>query len=231
MQHILMQNDNEVNTQGSGKMNNIGLAKREGWDTTDVMACGDDYSVDDAAVVMMDLWHEYADRFEAHLIELVEQTETTEIEDNGSMLIRKFSNYPARPVLRPGFCMATQGSLLDRAWNQWAEHVEEIFKALRDSLARGKQTEGNQKFFSTGDDTTSGVQGLCMGMEHSPKTTALILRALLHKRGVDRGTGASNIDSDELADGIEKLGLESRIYSGSSGRIEELATRLKLEQA
>ena len=106
---------------------------------TDVMACGEDYTVDDAAVVMMDLWHEYADRFEAHLIELVEQTETTAIEeDDGSMLIRKFSNYPSRPVLRPGFCMATQGSLLDRAWNHWAEQVEGIFTNLRDSLARGE---------------------------------------------------------------------------------------------
>lgn len=225
-----MQNDNEVNTQGSGKMNNTGLPKREGWNVTDVMACGEDYSVDDAAVVMMDLWHEYADRFEAHLIELVEQTETTEIEeDDGSMLIRKFSNYPARPVLRPGFCMATQGSLLDQAWNQWAEHVEEIFTALRDSLARGKQTEGHQKSFSTVDDKAPGVQGLCMGMDHPPKSIALILRALLRMSGVDRGPSASKTGSDELA-GIEKLCLESGTYSGSRGRMEELAIRLKLEQ-
>ena len=212
-------------------MNNTGLPRREGWNVTDVMACGDDYSIDDAAVVMMDLWHEYADRFEVHLIELVEQTETTEItEDDGSMLIRKFSNYPARPVLRPGFCMATQGSLLDRVWNQWAERVEEIFTALRDSLARGKQTEGPQKLFSTVDDKAAGVQGLCMGMDHSPKSVAFSLRALLHINGADRGPGASKTGSDELADGIEKLCHESGTYSGSRGRMEELAVRLKLEQ-
>ena len=230
MQHILMHNDNEVNTQQSGKMNNSGLPKREGWNVTDVMACGDDYSVDDAAVVMMDLWHEYADRFEAHLIGLVEQTETTKIEeDDGSMLIQKFSNCPPRPVLRPGFCMATQGSLLDRAWNQWAGHVEEIFTALRDSLARGKQTEGHQKFFSTVDAKAPGVQGLCMGMDHSPKSIAPILRALLHISGVDRGPGALKTGSDELADGIEKLCLEGGTYSGSRGRMGDLAIRLKLE--
>ena len=79
MQHMPMQNDNEVNTQGSRKMNNIGLPRREGWNTTDVIACGDDNSVDDAAVVIMDLWHEYADRFEAHLIELVEESKGTEM--------------------------------------------------------------------------------------------------------------------------------------------------------
>ncbi len=226
-----MQNDNEVNTQVSGKMNDIGLSKREGRNATDVMACGDDYSIDDAAVVMMDLWHEYADRFEAHLTELVEQTEMTDIEeDNGSMLIRKFWNYPARPILRPGFCMATQGSLLDRAWNQWAEHVEEIFTALRDSVARGKQTEGNQKFFFTVDEKAPGVQGLCMSMNHSPKSIASILRALLHINGVVGGTGASKINSDELADGTERLCLASGTYSGSSGRIEDLVIRLKLEQ-
>lgn len=212
-------------------MNNTSLPKREGWNVTDVMACGEDYSVDDAAVVMMDLWHEYADRFEVHLIELVEQTETTAIEeDDGSMLIRKFSNYPPRPVLQPGFCMATQGSLLDRAWNQWAEHVEGIFTALRDSLARGEQTQGHQKFFSTVDDETLGVQGLCIGMDHPPKSIALILRTLLHIRGVDRSLGASKTGSDELADECEKLCLDSGTYSGSRGRIEGLAIRLKLEQ-
>ena len=158
MQHIVKQNDNEVNTQGSGKMNHISLPKREGWTTTDVMACGDDYSVDDAAVVIMDLWHEYADIFEAHLVESVEQTETTEVqEDDGSMLIQKFSNYPTRPVLRPGFCMATPGSLLGRVLNQWSELVEEIFSALRDSLGRGKQPEEDQKFFSIVDDINPGV--------------------------------------------------------------------------
>lgn len=211
-------------------MNNIGLPVREGWNTTDFMACGNDYSVEDAAVVMMDLWHEYADRFEAHLIELVEQTEATEVEeDDGSMLIRKFSNYPARPVLRPGFCMATQGSLLDRAWDQWAERVEEIFTALRDSLARGKQTEGDQEFFAV-DDIVPGVQSLRMDMNHSPRSIALILRALLHIRGVDRRSGGSDTDLDELADGIEKLCLESSTYSDSRGLIKEMAIRLKRER-
>lgn len=212
-------------------MNNTGLPKREGWNVTDVMACGQDYSVDDAALVMTDLWHEYADMFEVHLIDLVEETETTAItEDDGSSLIRKFSNYPARPVLQPGFCMATQGSLLDRVWNQWAEHVEGIFSALRDSLARGEQTEGQQKFFSNVDDETLGVQGLCIGMDHRPKSIALILRTLLHTRGVDRDRGASKTGSDELAHGIEKLDLERGACNGSKGQMEELAVRLKLEQ-
>ena len=209
-------------------MNITGLPKREGWNVTDVMACGDDYSIDDAAVVMMDLWHEYADRFEAHLIELVDETQTTEIEeDNGSMLIRKFSDYPARPVLRPGFCMETQGSLLDRAWNQWAEHVEEIFTALRDSLARGKQPEEHQRFLPTVEDKANGVQGLCRGVDHSKKSIAFILRALLHMSGVDSGTDASKTGSDEPTDGIERLCLESGTYSGSRGHIQELAIRLK----
>ena len=212
-------------------MNNTSLPKREGWNVTDVMACGEDYSVDDAAVVMTDLWHEYADRFEVHLIELVEQTEMTPIEeDDGSMLIRKFSDYPARPVLRPGFCMATQGSLLDRAWNQWAEHVEGIFRALRDSLARGEQTEGHQKSSSTVDEKAPGVQGLYIAMDHPPKSIASILLTLLHMSGVDRVPGASKTSSDELADGIEKLDLESGTYNGSKGRMEGLAIRLKLEQ-
>ena len=212
-------------------MNNISLPKREGWNVTDVMACGEDYTVDDAALVMTDLWHEYADRFEVHLIELVEQTETTPIEeDDGSMLIRKFSNYPARPVLQPGFCMATQGNLLDRAWNQWAEHVEGKFKALRDSLARGEQTEGHQKFSSTVDEKAPGVQGLCIGMDHPPKSLASILLTLLHISGVDKGPGASKADSDELADRIEKLDLESETYNGSKVRMEGLAIRLKLKK-
>ena len=212
-------------------MNDTGLQRREGWNVIDVMACGEDYSIDDAAVVMMDLWHEYADRFEVHLIELVEQTETTPIEeDDGSMLIRKFSNYPARPVLQPGFCMATKGSLLDRAWNQWAEHVEGIFKALRDSLARGEQTEGHQKSISIGDKKTPGVQGLYIGMDHPPKSIASILLTLLRISGVDRGPGVSKTGPDELADEIEKLRLEGGTYNGPKGRMEGLAIRLKLEQ-
>ena len=212
-------------------MNNTGLPIREGWNVRDVMACGEDYSVDDAAVVMMDLWHEYADRFEVHLIELVEQTEMTPIEEeDGSMLIRKFSNYPARPVLPPGFCMATQGSLLDRAWNQWAEHAEGVFKALRDSLARGEQTERRQKFSFTVDEKAPGVQGLCIGMDHPPKSLASVLLTLLHIGGVDRGLGVSKPGPDELADGIEKLDLENGTHNGPKGRTEGLAIRLKLEQ-
>ena len=197
----------------------------------DVMACGEDYSVDDAAVVMMDLWHEYADRFEVHLIELVEQTEMAPIEEeDGSMLIRKFSNYPARPVLQPGFSMATQGSLLDRAWNQWAEHVEVIFKALRDSLARGELTEGHQELSSTVDGKAPGVQGLCIGMDHPPKSIASTLLTLLHISGVNRGPGASRTGPDELADGIEELDLGNGTHNSPKGRMEELAIRLKLEQ-
>ena len=226
-----MQNDNEVNTQGSRKMNNIGLPRREGWNTTDVMACGDDYSVGDAAVVMMDLWHEYADRFEAHLIELVEESRTTEMkEDDGSMLIRKFSNYPARPVLRPGFRLITQGGLLDRAWNQWANHVEEIFIALREGLARGMQIKEDQESFSAVDDKGPGLQGVCADMDHSPRPIASILRALLHLSGVDTGSGGSKTDLDQLADGIEKLCLESGTYSNSRGLIREMAVRLKSER-
>ena len=228
---MVKQYDNEVNTQGSGMMNHIGFPKREGWTTTDVMACGDDYSVDDAAIVMMDLWHEYADRFEAHLVELVEQTDTTEVlEDDGSMLIRKFSNYPTRPILRPGFCMATQGSLLARAWNQWAERVEEIFTALRDSLGRGKQPEGDQEFFSVVDELVPGVQSLGIDMDHSPRSIALILRALLQINGVAMGSGRSKTHLDELADGIEKLCLESGTYSDSRGLIKEMAIRLNVER-
>ena len=220
-----MQNENEVNTQGSRKMNNIGLPRREGWNTTDVMACGDDYSV------MMDLWHEYADMFEKHLIELVEESKTTEMkEDDGSMLIRKFSNYPARPVLWPGLRMVTQGNLLDRAWNQWANHVEEIFIALREGLARGKQTEEDQESFSAIDDKAPGVQGVCADMDHSPRPIALILRALLNLSGVDAGSGGSKTDLDEVADGIEKLCLESGTYSNSRGLIREMAIRLKSER-
>lgn len=228
---MVKQNDNQVNTQGSGKMNHIGLPKREGWTTTDVMACGDDYSVDDAAIVIMDLWHEYADMFEKHLVELVEQAETTEVqEDDGSMLIQKFSNYPTRPVLRPGFCMATQGHLLDRAWNQWSERIEEIFTALRDSLGRGKQPEGDQEFFSVVDDIVPRVQSLGIDMDHSLRSIALILRALLQINGVATGSGRSKTHLDELADGIEKLCLESRTYSNSRGLIKEMAIRLKVEQ-
>ena len=226
-----MQNDNEVNTRVSRKMNNIGLPRREGWTTTDVMACGDKYSVDDAAVVMMDLWHEYADRFEAHLIELVEESKTTEMkEDDGLTLIRKFSNYPARPVLRPGFRMATQGSLLDRVWNQWANHVEGIFTALREGLARGKQTEGDQESFSAIDDKVPGMQGVCVDMDHPPRSIAIMLRALLHFSGVGTGSGGSKPDLAELADGIEKLCLESGTYSSPRGLIREMAIRLKSER-
>lgn len=212
-------------------MNNNGSTKRDGWNNPDVMACQEGCSLDDDAVVMMDLWHEYADMFETHLIELVEQTETTEVqEDDGSMLIRKFSNYPARPVLRPGFCMATQGSLLDRAWDQWAAHLEETFAALRHSLARGKQIEGDQESFSAVDDMIPGVQSLRMDVDHSPRSIALILRALLRINGVDKGSAGSKTESDELADGIEKLCLESGTYSDSRGLIKEMAIRLKRER-
>lgn len=226
-----MQNENEVNTQGSRKMNNIGLPRREGWTTTDVMACGDDYSVDDCAVVMMDLWHEYANMIEKHLIELVDESKTTKMKEvDGSMLIRKFSNYPARPVLWPGLRMVTQGDLLDRVWNQWANHVEEIFIALTEGLARGKQTEQNQESFFAVDDKAPGVQGVCADMDHSPRPIASILRGLLHLSGVNTGSGGSKTDLDELADGVEKLCLESGTYSNSRGLIKEMAIRLKSER-
>ena len=212
-------------------MNNIDSTKGEGWNTINVMVCPGSCPLDDEAVVMMDLWHEYADMCEAHLIELVEETKTTEVqEDDGSMLIQKFSNYPARPVLRPGFCMATQGSLLDRAWDQWAGRLEEMFTALRYSLARGKQAEGDQESLSTFDDIASGVQGLRMDVDESPRSIAPILRALLRINGVDRGSSGSKTESDELADGIERLCLESGTYSDSRGLIREMAIRLKRER-
>ena len=212
-------------------MNNIGSTKGEGWNITNVMACPGGCTLDDEAVVMMDLWHEYADRFEAHLIELIEETETTEVQEvDGSMLIQKFSSYPARPVLRPGFCMATHGSLLDRAWDQWAEHLEETFAALRHSLARGKQIEGAQESSSVVDDIVPGVQSLRMDVDQSPRSIAPILRALLRINGVDRGSGGSKTESDELADGIEKLCLESGTYSDPRGLIKEMAIRLKRER-
>ena len=133
-------------------------------------------------------------------------------------------------MLRPGFRLATQGSLLDRAWNQWANHVEEIFTALRGGLARGKQTGGDQESFSAVDDKAAGVQGVCTDMDHSPRPVTSILRALLHLSGVDAGSGRSQTDLGELADGIEKLCLESGTYSNTRGLIRDMALRLKFER-
>ena len=212
-------------------MNNTGSTQREGCNTRNVMAHPEGCSLDDEAVVMMDLWHEYADMAERHLIDLVKETEATEVQEvDGSMLIQKFSTYPARPVLRPGFCMATQGSLLDRAWSQWAEHLEERFAALRYSLARGKQIAGAQESFSAVDDIIPGVQSLRMDKDQPAKSIAPILRALLRINGVDRGGSGSKPESDELADGIENLCLESGTYSDSKGLIKEMAIRLKRER-
>ena len=97
-------------------------------------------------------------------------------------------------------------------------------------MARGEQTERHQEFSSTADEKAPGVQGLCIGMDHPPKSLASILLTLLHISGVDRRPSSSKTCPDKLADEIEKLRLEGGTYNGSRGRMEGLAIRLKLEQ-
>ncbi|KAK3175035.1 hypothetical protein OEA41_002281 [Lepraria neglecta] len=205
-------------------MNAISLPQREGWNTSDVMSCGDDYTPEDAATIMMQFWHEWADNFEARLLQLVDQTDFTEICGRDDMdLIRKFSKYPDRPSIQPGSSQETQGSLLDRAWHQWAADVEGIFFALKDCLARGKANpKAHMMTFYTLDDKVSAcpIPSLSQGDELSK-----VLCALLWVSGVK--FSASSDGMHDLMGGMEKMCLESGTYSRSGRLSEEMAIRMK----
>ena len=195
------------------------------------MSCGDDYTPKDAANIMTEFWHEWADTFEAKLFELVDQTEDIEIfEPDDMYLIRKFSKYPDRPAIQPGSSKETQGSLLDRAWHQWAADVEEIFASLKNCLARGKaQPKVDQAVFYTMDEKVSvcPIPSLQQAMNEDLSSTHVssLLRALLWMAGV-RFSASSSLP-DKLVEGMEKLCVESGTYSGSGRLSEEMAIRMK----
>ena len=211
-------------------MNTINLPQREGWTTSDIMRCGDDFTVDDAAKIMMQFWHEWADNFEARLFQLVDQTEYTEICDPDNMyLIRKFSKYPARPTVQPGTSQETQGVLLDRAWQSWAAEVEELFVALKECLLRGKTLpKDDLAFYYTIDNevSRSPIPSLYESLNDDFSLTPMstLLRMLLWMSGVK--FSVSNSLSTDMMGRMERLCIETGTYSGSGRLSEEMAIRI-----
>ena len=206
-------------TKENSKMRASGLPEAEDENAIVVVKLGADHFTDDSVEVFMKLWGGYTDDFETRLFKLVERAETTKIdEDDGDILIRIFSKYPARPVSQSEICPVIQGNHLYLAWYQWAEHADEKNTILRDSLARDQQCD--HKLFNIIWDKASEIPSLDMASDPSPKSMSLISRALLYIGGVSGAFAALTSPSDQLVDHTEKLYLES-------GSLAELVIRLK----
>ncbi|KAL2045063.1 hypothetical protein N7G274_002838 [Stereocaulon virgatum] len=212
------------------EMNTINLPQREGWTTSDMMRCGDDFTVDDAAKIMMQFWHEWADNFEARLFQLVDQTEYTEICAPDDMyLIHKFSKYPERPTVQPGISPEKQGALLDRVWQSWAAEVEKLFVALKECLLRGKPLpKDDLAFYYTIDNevSRSPIPSLneSLNDDFSLTPVSTLLRILLWMSGVKFSVSSS--PPTDLMGRMERLCIETGTYSGSGCFPEEMATRI-----